>query len=30
VKERNLAAAKRKEAELVAAFHADGPLTRAA
>jgi indolepyruvate ferredoxin oxidoreductase len=30
VKERNLAAAKRKEAELVAAFHADGAVTRAA
>jgi indolepyruvate ferredoxin oxidoreductase len=30
VKERNLAAAKRKEAELLAAFHADGTLTRAA
>jgi indolepyruvate ferredoxin oxidoreductase len=30
VKERNLAAAKRKEAELLAAFDADGALTRAA
>jgi indolepyruvate ferredoxin oxidoreductase len=30
VKERNLVAAKRKEAELIAAFHADGALTRAA
>jgi indolepyruvate ferredoxin oxidoreductase len=30
VKERNLAAAKRKEAELVAAFHAPAAATRAA
>jgi indolepyruvate ferredoxin oxidoreductase len=30
VKERHLAAAKRKEAELVSAFHAGGTATRAA